>query len=194
MSSFVQRDSQVLEAKRAFGLLFIGVSVAIVIGTVLSEVAAKYNASVGDIALIWLASFGVTFGANFRKFRRVIVSVRARMKNSMEWPTSAKAINGLCWAAPFALIGIFPSINQYLILVGIGLGNFSTYQLMKRYNGLENGEQMIVGLLSFASIPISIWIDMTLFVSMHDLAVFLSRLLIALAYAVGGVYALLEKA
>jgi hypothetical protein len=111
----------------------------------------------------------------------------------MKWPASAKAINGLCWAAPFASIGVFPSINQYLILVGIGLGNFSTYLLMKKYNGLDNGEQMIVALLSFASIPISIWIDMTLFVSMHDLAVFLSRLLIALAYAVGGFYALLEK-
>jgi hypothetical protein len=189
----VQRDSQALEAKRAFGLFFIAVSVAIVIGTVLSEVAAKYNAPIGDIVLIWLASFGVTFGANFRKFRRVLVSIRTRMKNSMEWPASAKAINGLCWAAPFISIGVFPSINQYLILVGIGLGNFSTYLLMKKYNGLDNGEQMIVGLISFASIPISIWIDMTLFVSMHDLAIFLSRLLIALAYAVGGFYALLKK-
>jgi hypothetical protein len=189
----VQRDSQAVEAKRAFGLLFIAISVAIVIGTVLSEVAAKYNSPIGAIVLIWLASFGVIFGANFRKFRRVIVSVRTRMKNSMKWPTSAKAINGLCWAAPFASIGIFPSINQYLILVGVGLGNFSTYLFMKRYNGLDNSEQMIVGLLSFASIPTSIWIDMTLFASMHDLAVLLSRLLIALAYAVGGVYALLEK-
>jgi hypothetical protein len=34
---------------------------------------------------------------------------------------------------------------------------------------------------------------MTLFVSMHDHAVFFSRLLIALAYAVGGIYALVEK-
>ena len=189
----MHRDSQRLEAKKAFGLLFIAVSVAVIVGTLFSEVAAKYNAPIYYIALIWLASFGVTFGANFRKFRRVIVSVRTRMRNSMKWPTGAKAINGLCWAAPFASIGVFPSINQYLILVGIGLGNFSTYLLMKKYNGLDNGEQMIVGLLSFASIPISIWIDMTLFVSMHDLAVFLSRLLIALAYAVGGFYALLEK-
>ena len=72
----MQRDSQALEAKRAFGLFFIAVSVAIVIGTVLSEVAAKYNAPIADIVLIWLASFGVTFGANFRKFRRVIVLVK----------------------------------------------------------------------------------------------------------------------
>ena len=52
---------------------------------------------------------------------------------------------------------------------------------------------MIVGLISLASVPISIWIDMTLFVSKHDLAVFLSRILIGLSYAVGGSYALLIK-
>ena len=111
----------------------------------------------------------------------------------MKWPSSAKAINGLCWAAPFALIGVFPSMYQYLILVGIGLGNFSTYLLMKKYNGLNNRDQMIVGLISLASVPISILIDTTLFVSKHDLAVFLSRILIGLAYAVGGIHALLIK-
>ena len=189
----MQRDSQTLEAKKAFGLLFIAVSVAVVVGTLLSEVAAKYNGPIYYIALIWLASFGVTFGANFRKFRRVIVSVRTRMRNSMKWPSSAKAINGLCWAAPFALIGVFPSMYQYLILVGIGLGNLSTYLLMKKYNDLNNREQMIVGLISLASVPISILIDMTLFVSKHDLAVFLSRILIGLGYAVGGIHALLIK-
>ena len=52
---------------------------------------------------------------------------------------------------------------------------------------------MIVGLISLASVPISILIDMTLFVSKHDLAVFFSRILIGLAYAVGGIYALLTK-
>ncbi|HET7148372.1 MAG TPA: hypothetical protein VFI73_07730 [Candidatus Nitrosopolaris sp.] len=182
-----------LEAKKAFGLFFIAIAVAVVVGTLLTEIASKYNVPIYYIALIWPASFGVAFGANFRKFRRVIVSVRTRMRNSMKWPSRAKAINGLCWASPFALIGVFPSMYQYLILVGIGLGNLSTYLLMKKYNGLNNREQMIVGLISLASVPISIRIDMTLFVLNHDIAVFLSRILIGLAYAIGGVYALLNK-
>ncbi|MFZ0511943.1 MAG: hypothetical protein WAM14_10080 [Candidatus Nitrosopolaris sp.] len=189
----MQRNSQPLETRRAFGLLFIGVSVAVVIGAVLSEVAAKYNAPVYEFVIIWLVSFGATFGAIFRKFRRVIFSVRARMKNSFKWPIGAKVVNGLCWAAPFASIGMFPSMYQYLILVGIGLGNFSTYLLMKKYSHLENREQMIVGLISLASIPISIGIGMTLFALRHDLAVFLSRMLIAIAYAAGGIYAVTVK-
>jgi hypothetical protein len=190
MSSFVQTNSQQLETRRAFGLLFIGVSVAVVIGTAFTEVAGKYNAPVYEFVIIWLVSFGATFGVIFRKFPRVILSVRARMKNSLRWPIGAKVVNGLCWATPFASIGMFPSLYQYLILVGIGLGNLSTYFLMKKYSDLENREQMIVGLLSLASIPISIGISMTLFVLRHDLAVFLSRMLIAIAYAAGGIYAL----
>ncbi|PWU81224.1 MAG: hypothetical protein DLM72_08190 [Candidatus Nitrosopolaris wilkensis] len=182
-----------METRRAFGLLFIDVSIAVVIGTVLGEVAVKYNAPVYEFVILWLVSFAATFGATFRKFSRVVCSVRARMKNSLKWPISAKVVNGLCWAAPFSLIVMFPSMYQYLVLLGIGLGNFSTYLLMKKYSRLENREQMIVGLLSLASIPISIGIGMTLFVFRHDLSVFLSRMLIALAYAAGGIYAVTSK-
>lgn len=193
MSSFVQRNSQRLETRRAFGLLFIGVSVAVVMGTLLSEVVVKYRSPVYEYVIIWVVSFGATFGVIFRKFRRVIPSVRSRMKNSLKWPIGAKVVNGLCWAAPFASIGVFPSMYQYLILVGIGLGNLSTYLLMKKYSDLENREQMIVGFLSLASIPISIGIGMTVFALRHDLAVFLSRMLIAISYAAGGIYALTIK-
>lgn len=193
MLSFVQRNSQRLETRRAFGLLFIGVSLAVVIGTLLSEVIVKYPYPVYEYVIIWLVSFGVTFGLIFRKSHRVFSSVRARMKNSLKWPIGAKVVNGFCWAAPFALIGVFPPMYQYLILVGIGLGNLSTYLLMKKYSNLDNREQMIVGLLSLASIPISIGIGMTVFALRHDLAVFLSRILIAIAYAAGGIYALALK-
>ena len=56
--------------------------------------------------------------------------------------------------APSA-IGIYPALYQYLILLGIGLGNLSTYLLMKKYNGVNNTEQMIVGLVSIAAIPVA---------------------------------------
>jgi hypothetical protein len=193
MLSFVQKNSQRLETRRAFGLLFIGVSVAVVMGTLLSEVVVKYPYPAYEYVIIWLVSFGVTFGLIFRKSYRVFSSVRARMKNSLKWPMRAKVVNGLCWAAPFALIGVFPPMYQYLILVGIGLGNLSTYLLMKKYSNLDNREQMIVGLLSLASIPISIGIGVTVFALRHDLAVLLSRMLIAVAYAAGGIYSLALK-
>jgi hypothetical protein len=193
MLSFVQRNSQRVETRRAFGLLFVGVSLAVVMGTLLSEVVVKYPYPAYEYVIIWLVSFGVTFGLIFRKSHRVFSSVRARMKNSLKWPIGAKVVNGFCWAAPFALIGVFPLMYQYLILVGIGLGNLSTYLLMKKYSNLDNREQMIVGLISLASIPISIVIGMTVFALRHDLAVFLSRMLIAIAYAAGGIYALALK-
>jgi len=64
---------------------------------------------------------------------------------------------------------------------------------MKKYSRLDNREQMIVGLISLASIPIAWEIDLTLFIARHDIAVMLSRILISTAYGVGGIYALLKK-
>ena len=51
-----------------------------------------------------------------------------------------KVINGLCWAGPFLAIGLFPSAYQYFILLGIGMGNLSTFILMKTINKLNNKE------------------------------------------------------
>lgn len=192
MCSFVQKDSQT-ETSKAFGTLFIYIAIAIAGGAVFSEIATKIHVSIYGVALIWLASFVVTFGVNFRRLKRILSSVRMRMKNSMSWPIGAKIVNGICWAAPFATIGLFPSLYQYLILIGIGSGNLSTYLLLKKLNGIKNMGQMIVGVISFISIPVSIWFDTTLLISNHDLAVFMSRILISVAYGVGGIYNLVEK-
>jgi hypothetical protein len=113
------------------------------------------------------------------------------MKNSIRWSAAAKALNGLCWAGPFAAIAVFPSLYQYLVLLGIGLGNFSTYLLMKRYSGFDNRDQLIVGLISLAAIPVAVEIDTTIFVVRHDIAIMLSRILISIAYGIGGIYTLI---
>lgn len=186
----MQNDSQT-ETSRAFGILFIYIAVAIAGGAIFSEIATKIHVSIYGIALIWLASFIVTFGVNHRRLKGILFNVRVRMKNSMSWPLGAKIVNGLCWAAPFASIGFLPSLYQYFILIGIGSGNLSTYLLLKRYSGIKNIGQMLVGAISFTSIPISIWFDTTLIFN-HDLAVFVSRILISVAYGVGGVYAVLK--
>ena len=187
----LQKDSQA-EASRAFGTLFVYIAIAIGWGAVLSEIATKIHVSIYGIALIWSACFIVTFGVNFRRLKRILFSVRIRMKNSISWPFSAKIVNGLCWAAPFASIGVLPSLYQYLILIGIGSGNLSTDLLLKRFNGIKNRGQMMVGVISFASIPISVWFDTTT-ISNPDLAVFMSIILISVAYGAGGIFSLLEK-
>ena len=178
-----------LEVRRAFGLLFVGVAISVGTASILSEIAFEDKASMAFYATIWFGSFAITFGIIFGKFRNIIPSIRGRMKNSVKWPSMVKAVNGLCWAAPFAAIGAFPSLYQYLILLGIGLGNASTFIFMKKFSGLANYEQIIVGGLSLLAIPIAVMVD-TRFISNQTVAVILSRMMIAIAYGAGGAYAL----
>src|SRR5574340_204338 len=181
-----------LEIRRAFGLLFVGVAIFVGTASILSEVVFESKGPTYYYVIIWIGILAITFGIIFRKFKKIIPSIRGRMKNSVKWPTLVKAINGLCWAAPFAAIGIFPSLYQYLILLGIGLGNASTYIFMKKFSGLVNNEQIIVGGLSLIAIPMAILID-TSFVSNQTVAVIVSRIMIAVAYGAGGIFALLAK-
>ncbi|MGI0073798.1 MAG: hypothetical protein ACREA3_08300 [Nitrosotalea sp.] len=182
-----------IEVRRAFGLLFIGVAISVGSASVLSEIAFEHKDPIYYYIIIWLGSFAITFGAIFGKFRHIGPSIRSRMKNSVKWSSPVKAINGLCWAAPFAAIGAFPSLYQYLILLGIGLGNLSTYLFMKKFSELDNREQIIVAIISLAAIPIAIVIDTSLFITSQTIAVITSRILIAVAYGAGGIYALTTK-
>lgn len=181
-----------LETRRAFGILFVGVAIAVGSASFLSEAAFEHNDPIYYYAIIWIGSFSITFGVIIGKFRRILQSIRGRMKNSVKWSHPVKAINGLCWAAPFAAIGAFPHLYQYLILLGIGLGNSSTYMFMRRFSGMANNEQIIVGLISLAAIPIAVVLD-TSFVSNQTVAVIVSRFMIALAYGAGGIFALASK-
>ena len=179
-----------IEVRHAFGFLFIGVSIAVAAGSIMSEIAFLNKFPFHYYGIIWIASFGITFGIGFGKFSKVMRSIRHRMKNSIKWPAAAKAINGICWACPFIAIAAFPSYLQYLILLGIGLGNFSTYVLMKKYSMLDNKEQLIVGAISLVSILVAVGIDTSFLKAQQDVAIMLSRILISISYAAGGIYAL----
>jgi hypothetical protein len=64
---------------------------------------------------------------------------------------------------------------------------------MKLYSNQSNKEQMLVGLTALLVIPLAVEIDTSLFVSHQDIAILLSRLLISISYAIGGVYALFSR-
>ena len=166
------------------------VSVAVGTASVVSEIAYVNNLPLYYLVIIWLGSFAAVFGANVQKIRKAAPAISGRMKTSVKWPNSAKVLNGVCWAGPFAAIGVFPSFYQYLILLGIGLGNLSTYFLIKKYSNADNKEQLIVAVISLLAVPIAAIIDSSLFVTHQDVAVMVSRILIALAYGAGGAYAL----
>lgn len=181
-----------LEVRRAFGVLFVGVAIAVGSASILSEISFEHHGPIFYYAVIWFGSFAITFGVILGKFRTMLSSIKGRMKNSVKWPTIVKAVNGLCWAAPFAAIGVAPHLYQYLILLGIGLGNTSTFLFMKKYSSLVNLEQIIVGAISLAAIPIAIMLDTSL-ISNQTTAVITSRIMIAVAYGAGGIFALVKK-
>lgn len=120
----------------------------------------------------------------------MLLPLRDRMKNSSTWPMSAKVINGICWAGPFAMIPIFQFMYPYLVLLGIGAGNICTYSLLRKYNLASNKEQYLVGILSISFIPLALIINYTILHNLTDLTPLASRLLIGIAYGIGGLYAL----
>ena len=181
-----------LAVRRAFGVLFVGVAIAVGSASILSEISFEHKEPIFYYGIIWFGSFAITFGVILGKFRTLLSSIKGRMKNSVSWPPMVKAINGLCWAAPFAAIGIAPHLYQYLILFGIGLGNTSTFFFMKKYSSLVNLEQIIVGAISLAAIPIAVMLDTSL-ISNQTTAVITSRIMIAVAYGAGGIFALVKK-
>ena len=181
------------EIRRIFGFLFICVAVAVTIASITSEIVFLNHLPNYLYGVVWLGTFGIIFSFYFMHFKQKIPLIRNRMKNSLSWPLYVKIINGSCWALPFLLIGIFPQYFQYLILLGIGLGNSSTYVFMRIFSHQNNKEQFLVGVIALLAIPIAIEIDTSLFVAHQDIAVLLSRILISISYAIGGTYALFSK-
>jgi hypothetical protein len=96
----------------------------------------------------------------------------------------------VCWAGPFAIIAIYPSFLPYLILVGMGSGYISTYLLLKMYNGIGNHEQLFVGLVSLAAIPVTFKVHSSIVAIRGDVATMLSRIFVSLTYTAGGIYAI----
>jgi len=182
------------QIRHSFGILFMNVAVSVAGGSILSEIVfLNYSPADYYYYFIWVAVFGLVFGVQFRRFRLILPLIRHRMKKSTSWPISAKSINGICWSLPFAAIVIFPEFTQYLILLGIGLGNISTFVFLKKFSGLGNVEQLLVGMISIIMLPVAFEINLLVFSEHQDIAILFSRIFISMAYAIGGSYALLKN-
>ena len=182
-----------IQVRHAFGIFFINIAISISVGSIFTEIVFQNNMQFYYYLLVWLLSFGLVFGLQFRKLKKVFLSMRQRMQKSTKWPLPVKLVNGICWALPFTMIAIFPEFSQYLILLGIGLGNISTFVFMKTLSGLNNKEQLIVGVMSSVLICPAFIIDSSVFPETQNIAVLLSRLFIAVSYAIGGMYAIYSK-
>ena len=175
------------------GVFFISIAISIALAAIITEIASINKVSMYYYPIIWIGSFAITFLTLFHDKRGLMHSLQSRMKNSIRWPGKVKVLNGICWAGPFAAIAIYPALLPYLVLVGIGLGNISTYLFLRKYSGINHREQLIVGLVSLAAIPVTYGMHTSIIAVKEDIAVMLSRIFVALAYAVGGVYAILTN-
>ena len=190
------------QGDRLFGIFFIAISLAVALASVLTEIAFLNKWPLYYSVVIWIGSFVIIFISLLYNRRNLIwSSFRNRLKNSIKWPLHAKIINGICWAGPFAMIAVLPSLFPYLILAGIGFGNLSTYILLKKYRNKNYNNhnssdasqgQLVVGLISLIAIPV-VFEVYTMLTIREDIAALLSRYLISFAYAVGGIYDIMIK-
>ena len=173
-------------------ILFIYISLSVFSATIISYFIPQKFHLFYIYLLIWFGCFSIFFIIFKTKLIKSFYSIRNRIKKITSWPTSIKIINGICWAGPFGLGALIPSLHEYLILAGIGLGNISTFIIFLLNNRIKNIDQLIVGLISIISIGIIILL--------YDVKVidksygeFLARILISIAYGIGGIYSAFIK-
>ena len=121
--SLVSGDPDV-QIKRSFGFLFIAIAVAIIFAAVLSQFLSLDKVPIYYYPPLWLASFGASLGITLYKRRKILVSVRTRMKKSLGWPLHIKIINGLSWAGPFAPIFSLSSTLSLFDSLGNRIGEY----------------------------------------------------------------------
>lgn len=170
--------------------MFLIIFVAITSATTIDWIILPYDLPSLATVTIWWAIFATIAGILVFRSRHMLRSLRNRMKNSISWPMSAKVVNGICWAGPFAMIPIFQSIYPYLVLLGIGTGNICTFFFLRKYSNLSSKEQYLVGILSISFIPVALILNYTILQNSSELAPLISRLLVGIAYGIGGLYAL----
>lgn len=173
--------------RRALGIFFISIAIGVGLAALLTEIAFIYHAPNYVYPFIWIGILASAIFTFKLKNPAMFKLISLRFKQSVNWPIGLKAINGICWAVPFAVIPIFPDYYSYLILLGIGLGNMSAYLITRKVNGVSFLEQLIVGVISLAALPVMIFLGSSHTLS-SDMLQFLTRLTIAFAYGAGGAY------
>ncbi|MCS7140748.1 MAG: hypothetical protein NZ888_01000 [Candidatus Nitrosocaldus sp.] len=124
----------------ASGIFFISVAVGIASASYIGEIVyTYYHASFYIYPLLWSSILALSIYLFRLKNPYMFKAMGMRLRQSASWPIWAKAVNGLSWALPFALIVFYPADYSYLILLGIGCGNISTYLLSKRMTRIADG-------------------------------------------------------
>jgi hypothetical protein len=173
-------------------IIFIYISLSVFSSTIISYFISQSFDTFYIYIIIWISSFSIFFLILRSKIMHSIYNIQSKIRKSTNWPTSLKVINGICWAAPFGLALLTPSFHEYLILTGIGLGNISTFIIFLLRNKIKNIDQLIVGSVSMISIGVIVFLyDWKVIDQSHG--DFLARILISIAYGIGGIYSTIIK-
>lgn len=173
-------------------IIFIYISLSVFSATIISYFIPEKFDLFYIYLLIWFGCFSIFFIIFKGKIIKSLYTIRNRIKKSTGWPTSMKIVNGICWAGPFGLGALIPSLHEYMILAGIGFGNISTFIIFLLSNKNKNIDQLIVGLISIISIGIIILLYDGKIID-KSYGEFLARILISIAYGIGGIYSALIK-
>ncbi|RMF30541.1 MAG: hypothetical protein D6752_03895 [Candidatus Nitrosothermus koennekii] len=164
-----------MNREKAIGVLFISIAVGIFIPSILSIFIE------GMTVIIWLISVTISILLAFILFKDLKPTLKHIFSNSSKWSNKMKIVNGIAWALPFLLASIYPTFYPYLILLGIGLGNLTTYIMIRSMNGFTTRGQALVGIISLSFLPLIAIIYNLGFDASH-----IMRLLVAVAYGIGG--------
>src|SRR5688500_526988 len=106
--------------KSVNGIVFIFISLSALSATLLGHIIDLNVKSLFLDIIIWVGCFfmfAILFKGTIIQSLHII---RNKIRKSTAWSPSMRLINGLCWAAPFGLGALIPSLHEYLILAGIG--------------------------------------------------------------------------
>ena len=173
-------------------VIFIYISLSIFTATLISHFIPPRADILFFYIVIWLGSFSLFFFIFKNRIIKALFIIRNKIKKSTGWPTYIKIVNGICWAGPFGLGAVIPSIHEYLILAGIGLGNLSTFIIFLLKNKIKNIDQLLVGIICLFSIVIVFFLFYENLIDKPS-GEFLARILISIAYGIGGLYSTFIK-
>ncbi|GIU71850.1 MAG: hypothetical protein KatS3mg003_2388 [Candidatus Nitrosocaldaceae archaeon] len=164
-----------MNREKAIGVLFISIAIGIFIPSILSIFIE------GITVIIWLISITISILLAFILFKDLKYTLKHIFSNSSKWSNKMKIVNGIAWALPFLLATIYPTFYPYLILLGIGLGNLTTYIMIRSMNGFTTRGQALVGITSLSFLPL-----IAIIYNLGFDASYIMRLLVAVAYGIGG--------
>ena len=169
---------------RVFSFLFFFISVWFGLASILSHIVFVYNFNYLYYYAIWIGCFVISLLLFIRPLLRMRNVFRQRVSTSISWPFVVKLVNGLTWALPFVFIPFFHKCYPFLLLTGMSLGNISTFIFLKKYSKIFSIEQAITGSLVLLSL-FFILIYYT-YSDNYELILFLTRVMIAVSYGIGG--------